>query len=522
MLEQLLLVSVAGLVGGVMAHRLGLPRLIGMMLAGMAVGPYGAKWISPAIFASFDDVRTIALLTILFRAGLGIDRNRLVERGTVAFRLGILPALSEAVVVAALATRVLGWPWPVALVLGWVLAAESPAVIVPMMLRFKAEGLGSRRGVPDLLMAGAALSDVLAVTMFGVCMNTAMRSGTSGWIALLEMPLEVGLGLGAGYLASRMVRLVLYHSRLADNTAHDLVWVLSIGIGLIALARTLPFSGLLAIMSMGFALQEADPVLARRLRDRFDRFWTAVEILLFTLLGASVMPTSLGAAGAHAGLIVGLGLLLGRVPGVLLALWGGGLTRREQMFLLCAETPKATVQAAIGGLPMALGLVHGESILSLSAWAIVFTAPLGSFLTAWAAPRLLEREEDVTSVSIIGSPTLLVGLDGSEPSIRALERAAALARRVDGRLLIVHVNGSRPLTSLAIFEPVAAQVKDIDYQYEVVSGNAVEVISELAERLSVDYVFLGKTGRSSLGRLLLGSVSRTLAETLTIPVILVD
>jgi len=313
-LTSILVVIGLGFFGGQVAQRLRLPALVGMVLVGVLVGPQGANWLSSEMLAAAGTVRVLAVMVILVKAGLGLDREKLAQQSTVALRLGFLPALGEALVVAVLAMVWLGFDWRTGLLLGCVLGAESPAVIVPGMLRLKSLGWGVDKGIPDAILTGSALSNVWLLLLFSVLMGGMAARENQGWLGVLVQLLgQVGLGIGLGWVAAQVLVGLLVKQNWTQNAVQDGLVAAGLTLLLVVGAEWWPiYSGYLAVMVTGFFLIELDAPLARRLRGSFDGLWIPAELFLFVLLGASIRLTALAEVGGVGLMILGLGTLVGR------------------------------------------------------------------------------------------------------------------------------------------------------------------------------------------------------------------
>ncbi len=529
-IQGILVVLAVGFIAGEIAGRLGLPKLIGMLLAGVMVGPEMMDLLPGQMIELSDQIRTLALLVVLTKAGLGLDREKILQEGSVAIRLGFLPAVIEAAVVAVATRYIMGWDWYTSWLLGWVICAASPAVIVPMMLRLKAEGWGVDKGIPDLILAGGTASDATAVTMFGIFLawlveGVNVSSGGAGIGArLLDIPVQIGLGLLMGYLAGRLVVFLLSRRHVAESIVHDLIVLLVVGLGLILADSRIPYSSFLAVMVMGFVVLESDQVLARRLRTEVGKVWIVGEIFLFVLIGAAVNVTVIGEAGGRGVLIILAGLLIGRWAGIFASTAFSRITIKERFFMVVGDMAKATVQATIGGIPLAMGVEGGEYILAIAVLAILITAPLGAFGTAFLAPRMLSKgSPDPAKITVHEKHRFLVAYDGSEASVAALVRAARTARQLDADIVFLHVrfDETPPLTREELLEALGP-ARDIASEIVIASGNPADVIIETAESRGVDYIYMGKRTIRTGERILLGDVSHHVTDIAGIPVILVE
>ncbi|MBF2056165.1 MAG: cation:proton antiporter [Cyanobacterium sp. T60_A2020_053] len=397
-LISIVLVLLGGFLAGQLVKKIKLPPLLGMILIGIIFGSQFTNILAPSLLDSADNFRTIAVMTILMKAGLGLDREKLKQQGSVALRLGFLPAIFEALVVMILAVILLDFSWVTGLLLGCILSPESPAVIVPGMLRLKSLGWGVKKGIPDAILTGSALSDVLLLLVFSLLINFLSQDKNFNLDSLTLLPIQlitqVVLGVLIGWITAYLFVYLFIKQKWSENIVQETFLSASIAVGLVKIAEIYPiFSGYLAVMSFGFFLIEKSAPLAERLRVGFDSIWKVAEIFLFVLLGANIPLNILGDTLIVGLIILILGTLVGRMTGWYLATWGSNWNRDEKLFLLAGNSAKATVQAAIGALPLSLGIEGGEKILALAGLSILVTAPLGAWAIPTFAPRLLQREE---------------------------------------------------------------------------------------------------------------------------------
>ncbi|MBC5732736.1 cation:proton antiporter domain-containing protein [Lawsonibacter hominis] len=391
MLTSIALLWLLGMALGAAARKLHLPALVGMLLAGILLGPFGADLLSPALLSVSADLRRLALILILLRAGLSLDLGSLRRSGRSAVLLCFLPAACEVLGMVLLAPRLLGVSVLDAAILGAVVGAVSPAVIVPRMLDLMEAGYGTEQGIPQMVLAGASVDDVFVVVLFSSFTGMA-SGGRFSPAALAGVPVSIllgaALGLGLGGLLAR------FFARFPLRDSAKAILLLALSILLTALEDRLgsrvPFSGLLAVLGTGLGLYRRQPAAAQRLAAKFGRLWVAAEILLFALVGAQLNLEYAAASGRAAVLLV-LGALCFRALGVLLCMAGGPLNPKERLFAVLAYLPKATVQAAIGGVPLAMGLSCGQVVLTVAVIAILLTAPLGAFAIDVSYRRLLRR-----------------------------------------------------------------------------------------------------------------------------------
>lgn len=378
MLLSLALIILTGFALRGIFQKLHLPGMLGMLLAGVLLGPFILDLIDPTILAISTDLRKIALIIILVRAGLAIDLKDLRKIGRPALLISFVPALLEMIFVMLLAPALLDITRFEAALLGTVLGAVSPAVVVPKMLQLMEHGKGSQHHVPQLLMAGSSVDNIYNITVF-TALLAAYGTKSIDPVTFLRLPagLLTGLVTGAliGLVLSRLFKIV--HMR---DTIKVLV-ILGCALALVGLEPTitsvLPFSGLLAVMALGAAILKSMELLAKRLTGKFSRIWVGAELLLFVLLGAVVDINSAARVGLPVVALI-LGGLVFRSFGVLLSTLRTALTRRERLYCVIAYLPKATVQAAIGALPLAAGVPAGNTILTAAVIAVLITAPLGA------------------------------------------------------------------------------------------------------------------------------------------------
>ena len=536
MLKSILWILLLGFFGGQLARRLQAPALVGMVLVGIALGPQGGNVISPGVLAAADDLRTIAVMVILMKAGLGLDREKLAQQGTVALRLGFLPATGEAIAVALAAMVIFQFDLATGLLLGCVLGAESPAVIVPAMLRLKRLGWGVQKGIPDAILMGSALSDVLLLLVFSLLLAFLTQGGEPsltlpGGVTLsplqwlpLQVIAQVTLGLLLGWGAAHLLVWGLARQNWTQNAVQDGLVAAGVALGLVVLAEDFPiFSGYLAVMATGFFLIELDAPLARRLRGGFDSLWTIAQIMLFVLLGASIQLTVLGNVLGAGLLVLAIGTLVGRSLGWYLSTLGSNWTRSEKLFLLPGNSAKATVQAAIGAIPLAQGIAGGEVMLALAALSILVTAPLGAWAIPTFAPRLLARGEvDPTKVTVARAIVLLAAVDTSPLAAAVLTKAAELARRSDGEVIVLHVIRVHDPTAVERLQALTkVLLADIRHRFVTAAGPVPAEIVKTAQTYDVAEIIMGKRGHRPLTEVLLGSVSRAVIETSPIPIMVV-
>lgn len=392
MLTSLGLVLLLGMALGALAKRLGLPSLVGMLIAGMILGPYALNLLSDSLLNISADLRQLALIIILTRAGLSLDVEALKRVGRPAVLMCFVPACFEIVGMTLLAPLLLGVSTLDAAIMGAVVGAVSPAVIVPRMIRLSEEGWGVDRGIPQLILAGASVDDVFVIVMFTAF--TGLASGGTGLTAgaVLGVPASILTGIVAGLALGWL--LAQWFRRVHMRDSVKVVILLSLAFLLVAAEDALegifPFSGLLAVMGAGVGIQKWRTVVAQRLSLKFSKLWVAAEVALFVLVGAAVDLRYALSAGVMAILAV-LGALCFRAVGVLVCVSGAHFSPKEKLFCVLGYLPKATVQAAIGGVPLAMGLGCGQIVLTVAVIAILVTAPLGALAIDRSYSKLLTQ-----------------------------------------------------------------------------------------------------------------------------------
>lgn len=391
MLISIAWILFSGLLMGAVCKRLRIPALCGMILAGVLLGPHGLNLLDGSILGISTELRRIALIIILIRAGLKLKLSDLKKVGRPAVLLCFVPACFEILGMILLAPRLLDLPLLDAAILGAVVGAVSPAVVVPRMIRLIDEGYGTKQGIPQMILAGASVDDVFVIVLFTTFTGLAKGEAVS-WMSFVNVPVSVLLGIAAGAgIGTLCAKLFRKRGMPLVTQAIFLLAAAFVMNWLEDAQAVIPFAGLIAVMAAGTAMRNVDESMAAALSGVFDKLWAAAEIFLFVLVGASVAIDSLQTAGLNAILLI-LGVLLFRMAGVFFCTLGTRLRGRERAFCMLAYTPKATVQAAIGGLPLAMGLPCGTTVLTVSVIAIILTAPLGAFAIDFTYKLWLERE----------------------------------------------------------------------------------------------------------------------------------
>ena len=391
MLLSISLILIVGMSMGWICKKCKLPSLLGMLATGVILGPYVLNLLDGSILGISSELRKIALIIILTRAGLGLDLSGLKKIGRPAVLMCFVPATFELIGMIFIAPKLMGLSLLEAAVMGAVLAAVSPAVVVPRMVKLMDEGYGVKEGIPQLILAGASVDDVYVIVLFSTFVGMMQGEGASV-LSFVNIPVSILLGIAIGLLIGFILAYFFKKVHIRDTS--KVLIILSISFLLVvledALTTAITFSALIAIMFIGIGLQRNREVVAKRLSVKYGKLWGAAEVFLFVLVGATVNIGYLGKVGVKA-LIVIIGALAFRMLGVFVCLLGTSLKRKERLFAMMAYTPKATVQAAIGGIPLALGFACGDTVLTVAVLAIVLTAPLGAFAIDFSYIKLLRQ-----------------------------------------------------------------------------------------------------------------------------------
>lgn len=382
-----------------------LPPIMGMVVFGILCSIFLRPGTPGALLDLDPFLKSFALMVILLRAGLGISKATLKKVGLTALWMAFVPCIMEGAALTVLFYHLFGFSWAVSGLTGFMLAAVSPAVIVPSMLDLKSRGHGAKNDVPTIVLAGASVDDVFAITIFSVFLtlarsavpaDAAMDIGSAGvesvaammLRAALSVPLSIAAGIGSGLVLGFVLSFLFKRHFTSIRATEKTLLLLVCGTLLVQVGDALHFAALLGLMTAGFVLLERHERAAHELASKLGKIWIFAEILLFVLIGFSLDVTVALAAGFRGLGVIALGLVF-RSVGVLLALSGSELSLRERLFCVVAYTPKATVQAALGGVALAAGIAEGPVILALAVLAILFTAPLGLIGIRLLGPRLL-------------------------------------------------------------------------------------------------------------------------------------
>lgn len=392
MLLSIALILLSGLVLGGLCKKIHFPALFGMIISGIVLGPHVLNLIDVSILDMSANLRRIALIIILIRAGLKLSIDDLKKVGRPALLMCFVPACFEITGMALLAPKILGISLLDALILGAVIAAVSPAVIVPKMIKLIDEKYGTNKGIPQMILSGASVDDVFVIVMFTTFTSLAKGEAISVK-EIINIPLSVIFGILIGFGVGLLLDYIFKHIELRLTVKVVLLVIVSFFLVTLEdkLEGLIPFASLLAVMAMGTMIKKNSSELSAKLSVRLDRVWVVAEIFLFVLVGASVQINMLLQAGISVIILLALVLII-RMIGVFICVLGTNLKKSERLFCMLAYTPKATVQAAIGGIPLSMGLACGNIVLVVSVLAIMITAPLGAFAIDMTYKRFLEKE----------------------------------------------------------------------------------------------------------------------------------
>lgn len=396
MLISISMILLLGMFGGWICKKIKFPSLFGMLVAGIVIGPHMLNLIDGTILNLSTEIRRIALIIILVRAGLKLSVEDLRKLGRPAVLMCFLPATFELAGMLLLAPKLLHISLSDAAILGAVVGAVSPAVIVPKMIKLIEEGYGTSKGIPQMILAGASVDDVYVIVLFTTF--TGLAQGNSiDIMRFVNIPICIISGILVGLIIGSAISFFFERTRMQDTA--KILMILSVCFVMVTFedkySDIIPFASLIAVMSMGLMIKQKKQQLSMKLSSQFDKLWMPAEIFLFVLVGASVAVDSALSAGADTLLLI-FGVLIFRMLGVFICLIATPLTGREKFFCMLAYTPKATVQAAIGGLPLAYGLPCGDIVLTVSVVAILLTAPLGAFAIDLTYRRLLETTDKIS------------------------------------------------------------------------------------------------------------------------------
>ena len=391
MLKSIALIMLIGMSAGWICRKVKLPGLIGMLFTGIILGPYVLNMLDSSILLVSADIRKIALVIILTRAGLTLNLEDLKKVGRPAFLMCFVPATFEMIGMIILAPRLLSVSLIEAAVIGAVVAAVSPAVVVPEMIKIMEDGYGTKQGIPQLILAGASVDDVYVIVMFTAFTSLAQGSNVSV-MSFVNIPVSIIFGIIIGIIIGKALAVVWKKVHIRDTVKAAIF--LSVALLLVGVEASLntpiTFASLISVMFIGIALKKDRPEVAFRLSQKYNKMWVWAEVMLFVLVGATVDIGYVAYAGVSSIVII-IGALIFRMAGVALCMAGTKLKLKERVFCMLAYTPKATVQAAIGGVPLSMGLVCGNTVLTVAVLAIIITAPLGAFAIDMTYRKLLKK-----------------------------------------------------------------------------------------------------------------------------------
>lgn len=395
MLTSIALIFLIGMILGCLFQKLHLPSLLGMILTGIILGPCALNLIDNSILSISAELRQVALVIILTRAGLSLDIRELKKAGRSALLMCFIPASLEIIGTTIFAPLLFNISYVEAALIGSVIAAVSPAVVVPRMLKVMNGGYGTDKQIPQIILAGASADDVYVIVLF-TSFSTIVSGGSANTADFIQIPTSILLGALVGIAIGLLLSFFFKKIHIRDSA--KVITLLSLSFLILALqdlsSDFIRVSGLIAIMTLGMTLLSKYPVLAKRLSEKYNKLWVAAEIVLFVLVGAAVQLDSITEYGIAAIILLFIALLF-RMLGVFISLIKTKLNMRERLFCMLAYTPKATVQAAIGAIPLAMGLDCGGLVLSVAVLSIIVTAPLGAFLIDLTYKKLLVKHENL-------------------------------------------------------------------------------------------------------------------------------
>ncbi|HAG44901.1 MAG TPA: potassium transporter [Clostridium sp.] len=394
MATSIALILLLGFIVNSIFNKIKLPGLLGMLILGVIIGPYGFNLLSNSILTISPDIRKIALIIILLRAGLGINKRELKEVGITAIKFSCIPGIIEGLFIAVICTKLLGFTFIEGGILGFIIAAVSPAVIVPSMLELIENKIGTNKGIPTIILAGASIDDVFAITIFTSFLSMYGGNKVNLGLKVLEIPLSILLGILLGIIVSIVLLQVFKIFEIRDIKKVLLVLASAILLNSLEgiLKDKIEIATLLGVMTIGFVITEKNSAIGKVLSDKFNKMWIFAEIFLFVLVGAQV-NISVAIDAGLLGIVIILFGLLGRSIGVFICTIGTNLNLKERLFCVIAYIPKATVQAAIGAVPLSAGVASGDIMLAIAFLSILITAPLGAIGVKISSNKFLDTEE---------------------------------------------------------------------------------------------------------------------------------
>jgi len=387
---SLAMILLLGLPAKRMFEKLKLPGLLGMLILGVFIGPYGFNLLQRNMLQISSDLRSMALIIILLRAGLGLNKDVLKNVGIPALKMSCIPGLIEGLFIALASLYFLDFSFAQGGMLGFIIAAVSPAVVVPFMLKLMENNIGTKKGIPALILAGVSIDDVFAITLFSAFLGLYSGTDMNIGIQLINIPISILLGIMAGVILGFILINIFKRYNVRDTKKVLLLFGFSILLNQLetVMKTKIQIASLLGVMTVGFILTEKLPDVGRKLSDKLNKIWVFAEILLFVLVGAEV-NVGVAIKAGKVGIILILIGLVGRSIGVLISLIGTNYTIKEKLFCVIAYIPKATVQAAMGAVPLSLGVESGDVILAIAVLSILITAPLGAIGIHYSAEKFL-------------------------------------------------------------------------------------------------------------------------------------
>ncbi len=388
----IILILFGGWSFGRIFSKVGLPSVLGMIIWGICIGYFLKGYLPPTLLALEPFLKSFALIVILLRAGLSLNKQTLKRAGKTALLMSIVPCLIEGAILSVAFHYIFHFGWSVAMMTGFMLSAVSPAVIVPSMLHLKNNGFGKKNEVPTIILAGASADNIFAITFFSIFLSIATTGGVfSIYRTLLSIPISLLIGIIPGILVGILLVWFFRKNHVHLRATEKTLILLMSSIFLVQIGNLLHSAALLGIMTIGFILLEKEEEIAHELAGKLDKIWVFAEIILFVLIGISVDPQTALRAGFLGLIVISLGLIF-RMIGVLIATNWSNLTKEEKIFCMISYTPKATVQAALGGVALAYGLAEGDVILAIAVLSILFTTPLGVIGINYSAKHLLTSD----------------------------------------------------------------------------------------------------------------------------------
>lgn len=393
MLQSVALILVSGVILEYILRQLKLPALLGYLIAGIVLGPFGLDALDSQLLSLSPDIRQVALIIILTRAGLSLDVRQLIKVGRPAILMCFVPATIEILAAIIFGPILLGLTFSQSLLIGSILAAVSPAVVVPRMVDLIHQQRGTRKQVPQMILAGSSADDVYVLVLFTAFLTLAMGGEVSSW-TFLQIPLSIISGIIGGALIGWSLNRLF--NRFSLQTTFQVAILLASAFLLMGVEEQFAgyFSGILAVISMNMMIQRESPTLSIILSDKFNQLWHVAEMFLFFLVGVSVNPANTLSYGIMPVVFIIILSLCRLFIGVKLSLVNTHFNKKEKRFALISYLPKATVQAAIGSVPLASGVAGGELMLTLAVLSILMTAPIGAIGMDYLAPRLLTKDRD--------------------------------------------------------------------------------------------------------------------------------